>query len=64
MIYNSAGQNIKDEKLLSEVDKFNQLYGYRLVGFDLSDQIWITDSSLILNLIKNIPISVFENNHN
>jgi len=61
LIYNSAGQNIKDEKLLSEVDKFNQLYGYRLVGFDLSDQIWINDSSIILNLIKNIPISVFEN---
>ena len=61
LIYNSSDQNIKDEKLLSEVDKFNQLYGYRLVGFDLSDQIWINDRSIILNLIKNLPISVLEN---
>ena len=59
--YDSVDQNINDKQLLVEVDKFNKLYGYRLVGFDLSDEIWINDQSIVLNLIKSLPISVLEN---
>tara|TARA_B100000029_G_scaffold309250_1_gene301839 strand:+ start:188 stop:1741 length:1554 start_codon:yes stop_codon:yes gene_type:complete len=52
--------SLDKNELLSEIESFNKSYGYRLVGFDLSDEIWINDPQIVFNLIKNLPINVFK----
>ena len=50
-----------EEQIIGEIEKFNEKYGYRAVGFDLADDIWKDNNNIVLNILKSLPLSVLEN---
>ena len=60
-LYDSLANTNSDEKILIGIEKFNEKYGYRAVGFDLADDIWKDNKNIVLNILKSLPLSVFEN---
>ena len=58
LINNNEFKSDNSNKFLNEFSEFINLYGYRTVGFDLKDSIWIEDPQIVLNILKRYPISV------
>lgn len=58
LINNTEFKSDNSNKFLNEFAEFINLYGYRSVGFDLKDSIWIEDPQIVLNILKRYPISI------
>jgi len=58
LINNTELKSDNSSKFLSEFSEFINLYGYRSVGFDLKDSIWIEDPQIVLDILKRYPMSI------
>ena len=58
LINNTEFKFENSNKFISEFSKFINFYGYRSVGFDLKDSIWIEDPQIVLDILKRYPMSI------
>ena len=58
LINNTEFKSDNSNKFLYEFLEFINLHGYRSVGFDLKDSIWIEDPQIVLNILKRYPMSI------
>ncbi len=58
LINNTEFKSENSNKFISEFSKFINFYGYRSVGFDLKDSIWIEDPQIVLDILKRYPMSI------
>ena len=58
IINNTAFDSADHKGFPDEFTEFIDLYGYRSVGFDLKDSIWIEDPKIVLNILKQFPLNI------
>ena len=59
LINNTEFKSDNSNKFLYEFLEFINLHGYRSVGFDLKDSIWIEDPQIVLNILNNYYFNRF-----